>query len=94
MRRDSQDAIAGFRPFFGNSPVYGNGPSLEETMRETPLSVGSLSVRGARGLVRRGRPDRLAARAHRSAATRSRSRRSRMSSARADLEYEPPEYGP
>jgi putative FMN-dependent luciferase-like monooxygenase len=41
MRRNSQDAIAEFRPFFDNSPAYGNGPSLEETMRQTPLSVGS-----------------------------------------------------
>jgi len=41
MRRNSQDAIAEFRPYFDNSPVYGNGPSLEETMRQTPLAVGS-----------------------------------------------------
>jgi putative FMN-dependent luciferase-like monooxygenase len=41
MRRNSQDAIAEFRPFFANSAAYGNGPSLEETMRQTPLSVGS-----------------------------------------------------
>src|SRR4051812_11659832 len=41
MRRRSQDAIAEFRPYFDNSPVYGNGPSLEETMRQTPLAVGS-----------------------------------------------------
>jgi putative FMN-dependent luciferase-like monooxygenase len=41
MRRASQDAIAEFRPFFDNSPAYGNGPSLEETMRQTPLAVGS-----------------------------------------------------
>jgi alkanesulfonate monooxygenase SsuD/methylene tetrahydromethanopterin reductase-like flavin-dependent oxidoreductase (luciferase family) len=41
MRRNSQAAIAEFRPFFDNSPAYGNGPSLEETMRQTPLSVGS-----------------------------------------------------
>jgi hypothetical protein len=30
-----QRAIAEFRPFFDNSPVYGNGPSLEETMRQS-----------------------------------------------------------
>ncbi|MCT9934469.1 LLM class flavin-dependent oxidoreductase [Planotetraspora sp. A-T 1434] len=41
MRRNSQDAIAEFRPYFDNSPAYGNGPSLEETMRYTPLVVGS-----------------------------------------------------
>jgi putative FMN-dependent luciferase-like monooxygenase len=41
IRRNSQDAIAEFRPFFDNSPAYGNGPSLEETMRQTPLLVGS-----------------------------------------------------
>jgi putative FMN-dependent luciferase-like monooxygenase len=41
MRRRSQDAVAEFRPFFDRSPIYGGGPSLEETMRQTPLSVGS-----------------------------------------------------
>ncbi|HEY0454134.1 LLM class flavin-dependent oxidoreductase [Actinophytocola sp.] len=41
MRKRSQDAVAEFRPYFDRSPVYGNGPSLEETMRQTPLSVGS-----------------------------------------------------
>jgi putative FMN-dependent luciferase-like monooxygenase len=41
MRRNSQDAIAEFRPHFDHSPIYGGGPSLEETMRQTPLSVGS-----------------------------------------------------
>jgi len=41
MRRRSQDAIAEFRPFFSQSPTYGGGPSLEETMRQTPLAVGS-----------------------------------------------------
>ena len=41
MRKRSQDAIAEFRPFFDNHPAYGNGPSLEETMRRTPLLVGS-----------------------------------------------------
>jgi putative FMN-dependent luciferase-like monooxygenase len=41
MRRNSQDAIAEFRPYFANSPIYGNGPSLEETMEQTPLAVGS-----------------------------------------------------
>jgi putative FMN-dependent luciferase-like monooxygenase len=41
MRRKSQDAVAEFRPHFDRSPIYGGGPSLEETMRQTPLSVGS-----------------------------------------------------
>ncbi|WP_370965031.1 CE1758 family FMN-dependent luciferase-like monooxygenase [Amycolatopsis sp. cg9] len=41
MRRRSQDAIAEFRPYFDNSPIYGHGPSLEETMAQTPLAVGS-----------------------------------------------------
>ncbi|GAA3800728.1 MULTISPECIES: LLM class flavin-dependent oxidoreductase [Amycolatopsis] len=41
LRANSQDAIREFRPFFDHSPVYGGGPSLEETMDQTPLSVGS-----------------------------------------------------
>lgn len=41
MRPNSQDAIREFRPYFDNAPVYGHGPSLEEFMRDTPLSVGS-----------------------------------------------------
>jgi putative FMN-dependent luciferase-like monooxygenase len=41
MRRDSQAAIREFRPYFDNAPVYGGGPSLEEYMVETPLTVGS-----------------------------------------------------
>lgn len=41
MRKNSQDAIREFRPYFDNAPVYGHGPSLEEFMDETPLSVGS-----------------------------------------------------
>lgn len=41
MRRNSQDALAEFRPFFDNAPVYGHGPSLEEFMASTPLTVGS-----------------------------------------------------
>lgn len=41
VNRDSQVARERFRPFFDNAPVYGHGPSLEEFMRETPLSVGS-----------------------------------------------------
>ena len=41
MRRNSQDAVREFRPYFDNAPVYGHGPSLEEFSRETPLTVGS-----------------------------------------------------
>ena len=41
MRKNSQDAITEFRPYFDNAPVYGNGPSLEDFMAETPLTVGS-----------------------------------------------------
>ena len=41
MRQDSQAAIAEFRPYFDNAPVYGGGPSLEDYMEQTPLTVGS-----------------------------------------------------
>ena len=41
MRRNSQDAIREFRPYFDNAPVYGHGPSLEEFTEQTPLTVGS-----------------------------------------------------
>ena len=41
MRRNSQDAVGEFRPYFDNSPIYGHGPSLEQTMADTPLVVGS-----------------------------------------------------
>jgi putative FMN-dependent luciferase-like monooxygenase len=41
MRRNSQDAVREFRPYFDNAPVYGHGPSLEDFMDYTPLSVGS-----------------------------------------------------
>src|SRR5206468_12043814 len=40
-RRNSQDAIREFRPYFDNAPVYGHGPSLEDFSRETPLTVGT-----------------------------------------------------
>ncbi|GAB3959024.1 hypothetical protein GCM10027614_77720 [Micromonospora vulcania] len=33
MRRNSQDAVREFRPYFDNAPVYGHGPSLEEFSR-------------------------------------------------------------
>lgn len=41
MRAKSQDAIAEFRPYFDNAPVYGHGPTLEEFTEQTPLTVGS-----------------------------------------------------
>jgi putative FMN-dependent luciferase-like monooxygenase len=41
MRRNSQDAVTEFRPYFDNAPVYGNGPALEEFTAQTPLTVGS-----------------------------------------------------
>ncbi|GAA1685780.1 LLM class flavin-dependent oxidoreductase [Fodinicola feengrottensis] len=41
IRKRSQDAIAEFRPYFDNAPVYGHGPSLESYLGQTPLSVGS-----------------------------------------------------
>ena len=41
MRKNSQDAVREFRPYFDNAPVYGHGPSLEDFTGQTPLSVGS-----------------------------------------------------
>lgn len=41
VRPNSQDAIREFRPYFDNAPVYGHGPSLEDFMVTTPLTVGS-----------------------------------------------------
>ena len=41
MRHDSQEAIREFRPYFDDAPVYGGGPSLEDYMAQTPLTVGS-----------------------------------------------------
>ncbi len=41
MRTDSQAAIREFRPYFDKAPVYGGGPSLEDYMDQTPLTVGS-----------------------------------------------------
>ncbi|MFI2410893.1 LLM class flavin-dependent oxidoreductase [Streptomyces sp. NPDC018947] len=41
MRRNSQDAVNEFRPYFDNAPVYGHGPSLEDFTALTPLTVGS-----------------------------------------------------
>ncbi|MFB8031800.1 LLM class flavin-dependent oxidoreductase [Streptomyces sp. NPDC056004] len=41
MRKNSQDAVREFRPYFDNAPVYGHGPSMEDFTRQTPLTVGS-----------------------------------------------------
>jgi putative FMN-dependent luciferase-like monooxygenase len=41
MRKNSQDAVTEFRPYFDVAPVYGHGPSLEEFTSQTPLTVGS-----------------------------------------------------
>jgi putative FMN-dependent luciferase-like monooxygenase len=41
MRKNSQDAVNEYRPYFDNAPVYGHGPSLEEFSEQTPLTVGS-----------------------------------------------------
>ena len=40
-RKNSQDAINEFRPYFDNAPVYGHGPSMEDFTAQTPLAVGS-----------------------------------------------------
>jgi putative FMN-dependent luciferase-like monooxygenase len=41
MRKNSQDAVQEFRPYFDNAPVYGHGPSLEDFSELTALTVGS-----------------------------------------------------
>lgn len=41
IRKNSQEAIDEFRPYFDNAPVYGHGPSLEDFSAQTPLTVGS-----------------------------------------------------
>src|SRR3989440_2107042 len=41
IARRSQDAIKEFRPYFNGAPAYGHGPSMEDFMDLTPLSVGS-----------------------------------------------------
>ena len=41
MRKDSQAAIKEFRPYFDHAPVYGGGPSLEDYMAQTPMTIGS-----------------------------------------------------
>ena len=40
-RPNSQDAVREFRPYFDNAPVYGHGPSLEDFVAQTPLTVGT-----------------------------------------------------
>jgi len=42
LARNSQDAVREFRPYFDVAPVYGHGPSLEDFMEQTPLTVGSV----------------------------------------------------
>ncbi|MFD7324068.1 LLM class flavin-dependent oxidoreductase [Streptomyces sp. NPDC059875] len=41
MRKNSQDAVREFRPYFDSTPVYDHGPSLEDFTEQTPLTVGS-----------------------------------------------------
>src|ERR1700746_1134898 len=41
IAKNSQDAVREFRPYFNEAPVYGHGPSMEDFMDLTPLSVGS-----------------------------------------------------
>jgi putative FMN-dependent luciferase-like monooxygenase len=41
IARKSQHAVREFRPYFNEAPVYGHGPSMEDFMAQTPLSVGS-----------------------------------------------------
>jgi putative FMN-dependent luciferase-like monooxygenase len=41
IAKNSEDARREFRPYFNDAPVYGHGPSMEDFMEMTPLSVGS-----------------------------------------------------
>ena len=41
MRKNSQDAIREFRPYFNHAPVYGGSMSLEDYMAMTPMTIGS-----------------------------------------------------
>ncbi len=41
MRKNSQDAVNEFRPYYDVAPGYGHGPSLEDFTAQTPLTVGS-----------------------------------------------------
>ena len=40
MRKNWQDAVNEFRPYFDNAPVYGHGPTMEDFTEQTPLTVG------------------------------------------------------
>jgi hypothetical protein len=40
MRKNSQDAVREFRPYFDKAAVYGHGPCLEEFTAQTLLTVG------------------------------------------------------
>jgi len=40
--KTSQEAVAQFRPYFNEAPVYGHGPTLEEFAQATPMVVGSV----------------------------------------------------
>src|SRR5699024_2162225 len=39
MRKNSQDAVREFRPYFDNAPVYGHGPRLQDFSTQTPPTV-------------------------------------------------------
>ena len=41
VRKNSQDAIREFRPYFDHAPVYGGSMSLEDYMAQTPMTIGS-----------------------------------------------------
>src|ERR1700743_2820986 len=41
LAKNSQDAKKEVRPYFNEAPVYGHGPSMEDSMEMPPLSVGS-----------------------------------------------------
>jgi len=41
VHKNSQEAVRRYRPYFDNAPVYRGGPSLEDYMEQTPLTVGS-----------------------------------------------------
>lgn len=41
IKKNSQDAIDTYRPYFDNSPLYKGGPSMETMMEQTPLLIGS-----------------------------------------------------
>jgi putative FMN-dependent luciferase-like monooxygenase len=41
MRKNSQDAVREFRPYFDHAPVYGGSMSLEDYMAQTPMTIGS-----------------------------------------------------